>query len=71
MLGGEEADGTGVQLRGEDADIDQALAALYDCVHTAGLDGSKPQIARWLGDIRTFFPTSRMNSPEGRSRGGA
>ncbi|MGI5529869.1 VWA domain-containing protein [Streptomyces syringium] len=24
----------------------------------AGLGGSAPQIARWLGDIRTYFPTS-------------
>jgi len=45
MPGGEEADGTGVQLRGEDAEIDQALAALYDSVHPVVLGGSKPQIA--------------------------
>ncbi|WP_063734930.1 VWA domain-containing protein [Streptomyces sp. RTd22] len=25
---------------------------------SAGLGGSAPQVARWLGDIRTYFPTS-------------
>ncbi|OEV06921.1 VWA domain-containing protein, partial [Streptomyces nanshensis] len=25
---------------------------------TAGLGGSAPQVARWLGDIRTYFPSS-------------
>jgi len=43
MLGGEEADGTGVQLRGEDAEIDQALAALYDSVHPAVLAVPSPR----------------------------
>ena len=58
VLGGDAADGTGVQLRGQDAELDRVLAALYDSDRRAGLGGSNPQIARWLGDIRTFFPTS-------------
>ncbi|MCZ2523613.1 VWA domain-containing protein [Streptomyces sp. NPDC059506] len=66
--GGAEADGTGVALHGRDADMDRTLAALYggDGRGTggaggrreAGLGGSAPRVARWLGDIREYFPTS-------------
>jgi Mg-chelatase subunit ChlD len=58
ILGGDEADGIGVGLRGADAAADRALAALYDGDRTAGLGGSAPGVARWLGDIREYFPTS-------------
>ena len=67
LLGGEAAAATGVALHGDDAARDQALAALYDADPTggsdptkrsAGLGGSAPAVARWLGDIRTYFPTS-------------
>ncbi|MFJ3791827.1 VWA domain-containing protein [Kitasatospora sp. NPDC090091] len=68
VLGG-EADGTGCTLRGRDAAMDGALAALYRGApeegragragrRSAGLGGSAPQVARWLGDIREYFPTS-------------
>ncbi|WP_035800949.1 VWA domain-containing protein [Kitasatospora mediocidica] len=67
VLGG-EADGTGCRLTGRDAGMDRALAALYrgapapaasrGGARSAGLGGSAPQVARWLGDIRTYFPTS-------------
>jgi Mg-chelatase subunit ChlD len=67
VLGG-EADGTGCRLGGRDAAMDRALAALYQGGNatgpqpgrprTAGLGGSAPQVARWLGDIREYFPTS-------------
>src|SRR6516225_9094809 len=62
------ADGTGVALTGDDARIDVALGALYDSDEgagpdsasrrQAGLGASAPRVARWLGDIRTFFPVS-------------
>jgi Mg-chelatase subunit ChlD len=58
VLGGGEAEGTGMGLRGDDLKIDGALAALYDSERRGGLGGSAPNIARWLGDIRTYFPTS-------------
>lgn len=69
ILGGDEADGTGCSLRGVDLGIDQALAALYDAdggggqnrgsgQRRGGLGGSAPNVARWLGDIRTYFPSS-------------
>ncbi|WP_269853657.1 VWA domain-containing protein [Streptomyces sp. RPT161] len=63
VLGG-EADGTGCQLAGRDLRMDAALAALYGggnqsgADRAAGLGGSAPRVARWLGDIRTYFPTS-------------
>src|SRR5690348_8342157 len=58
VLGGGEADGTGCQLSGADRGMDQALTALYDSDRKGGLGSSAPNIARWLGDIRTYFPTS-------------
>ncbi|MEV7772145.1 VWA domain-containing protein [Kitasatospora sp. NPDC086791] len=69
VLGG-EADGTGCTLRGRDAAMDGALAALYRGApeepgrtgragrRGAGLGGSAPQVARWLGDIRSYFPST-------------
>lgn len=61
-------DGTGITLDGEDNNMDAALSALYDApppggqsVRSAkragGLGASAPNIARWLGDIRKYFPT--------------
>jgi Mg-chelatase subunit ChlD len=67
VLGGEAAVPTGVALHGDDAARDQALGALYDTdpgaggdptQRSAGLGSSAPGVARWLGDIRTYFPTS-------------
>ena len=56
-----ESEGTGVGLTGDDARMSAALDALYgdqpDAPRTAGLGGSAPQVTRWLGDIRTYFPT--------------
>jgi Mg-chelatase subunit ChlD len=57
ILGG-GADGTGMELRGDDLAMDRALEALYDGERGAGLGGSSPNVARWLGDIRTYFPSS-------------
>jgi Mg-chelatase subunit ChlD len=66
VLGGGQADGTGCGLQGRDAAMDQTLAALYGGQEpggrkgerSAGLGGSAPRVARWLGDIRTYFPSS-------------
>jgi hypothetical protein len=45
-------------LSATDRRMGQALDALYDAEQprTAGLGGSAPRVARWLGDIREFFP---------------
>lgn len=58
VLGGGEADGTDVLLDGLDLALDQALATLYDAERGGDLGSSAPRVARWLGDIRSFFPTS-------------
>mgnify|MGYP001203963982 CR=1 FL=1 len=58
LLGGDEADGIGLTLSGRDAAMDKAMSALYDSERKAGLGGSQPNAARWLGDIREYFPTS-------------
>lgn len=71
ILGGQEADGIGFSLEGADLAMDGALRALYDADSSGGQDGmgkpggrrggmgaSSPSIARWLGDIRTYFPSS-------------
>jgi hypothetical protein len=64
ILGGDAADGTGVSLTGRDQALDRALAAVYDADKNSavkrrgGLGASAPSVARWLGDIRGFFPTS-------------
>lgn len=57
VLGAEAARATGVDLRGADLEIDAALAALYDADRRGGLGASAPRVARWLGDIRKFFPS--------------
>jgi hypothetical protein len=62
VLGG-DADGTRISLQGDDLGMDSALAQLYNpgsdgagSRRRAGLGGSAPNVARWLGDIRKFFP---------------
>ncbi|MDR3637940.1 MAG: VWA domain-containing protein [Isosphaeraceae bacterium] len=58
VLGGAE-DGTGCSLQGNDALMDGALGQLYDAQEKKGRGGmgsSAPRVARWLGDIRKFFP---------------
>ncbi|MFE9862080.1 VWA domain-containing protein [Streptomyces sp. NPDC005506] len=68
VLGGDSAETTGCTLTGRDAAMDGALNALYGGGgrpggrggndRSAGLGGSAPSVARWLGDIRTYFPSS-------------
>src|SRR5918996_3430214 len=58
ILGANDAEGTGYELGGVDLQMDRALEALYDAERSGGLSGSSPKIARWLGDIRTYFPNS-------------
>lgn len=66
--GAPDGEGTGHQLGGGDAAIDAALAALYDADHggagdergarSGGLNASAPRVARWLRDIRRYFPST-------------
>jgi Mg-chelatase subunit ChlD len=66
VLGGEAAapraaggggEGLEVALGGADLGMDRALASLYDAERTGNLGASAPNVNRWLGDIRTYFPT--------------
>ena len=43
ILGGNEADGTGVSLSAEESRVDAALNALYDSDRKGGLSGSTPK----------------------------
>lgn len=61
-LGGEQEDGG---LSERDQRLDRALAMLYDTPSQGSGSGKKgslsasaPRVARWLGDIREFFPSS-------------
>ena len=56
ILGGNEADGTGVALTVEEQRLDRSLEAVYDGGLRGGLGASAPKVSRWLGDIREFFP---------------
>src|SRR2546422_3620887 len=52
--------GGDLQLGGDDLGMDNVLEALYDSERSAGLGSSSPKVARWLGDIRTYFPSSAV-----------
>lgn len=57
-LGGEDGGG----LSDRDLRLDAALSSLYDAgggqgKSKGGLQASAPRVARWLDDIREFFPT--------------
>jgi Mg-chelatase subunit ChlD len=58
VLGGDAADGVGCRLSATDLAIDGALASLYNSERRGGLGGSSPSVARWLGDIREYFPST-------------
>jgi Mg-chelatase subunit ChlD len=59
LLLGRPADASmGVTLEGGLAERDRVLDALYDSERQGGLGPSAPNVARWLGDIREYFPSS-------------
>lgn len=58
ILGGGAADGVGCSLTTADLGMDRCLESLYDEDRKGGLGSSAPKAARWLGDIRRYFPTS-------------
>jgi Mg-chelatase subunit ChlD len=67
VLGGPAEEALG-KAEGRDGAMDSALAALYDAGgggeadqgsrRSAGLGSSAPKVARWLGDIREYFPST-------------
>jgi Mg-chelatase subunit ChlD len=67
LLGEAPTEELDTSLSREEQRMDAALAALYDAAEeempgqprrSSGLGSSAPRVARWLGDIRTYFPTS-------------
>lgn len=59
LILGQPADAAmGVSLETRDAGMDNTLDALYETGRQGGLGPSSPNVARWLGDIRTYFPTN-------------
>lgn len=72
LLGSPAAEALGTGLTGDDSAMDDALGALYSpdvsgsgpgsrsrgTARSAGLGASAPRVARWLGDIRTYFPST-------------
>jgi Mg-chelatase subunit ChlD len=58
VLGGQAEAGLGSdKLSGDALGMDRVLEALYDSPRAAGLGPSSPNVARWLGDIRSYFPS--------------
>jgi Mg-chelatase subunit ChlD len=58
VLGKPAEESLGVSLAGELGERDRVLQALYEGERKGSLSGSSPNVARWLGDIRSYFPTS-------------
>ena len=67
VLGEPAAETIGWPLEGDDARMDDVLGQLYGAdprtdpdekQRRGGLGASSPRIARWLGDIRTYFPST-------------
>jgi Mg-chelatase subunit ChlD len=66
LLGEASAEELGTSLSREEQRMDAAVGALYDAAEedmgqprrSSGLGSSAPRVARWLGDIRAYFPTS-------------
>ncbi len=70
LLGAPASPGLGAGLGQSDQAVDAALGALYDTGPGSGRGGARgrrrgadlgasaPTVARWLGDIRTYFPST-------------
>jgi Mg-chelatase subunit ChlD len=61
ILGEASGESLGTSLGDADGRRDTVLRQLYEGdeqPRSAGLGGSAPRVARWLGDIRSYFPSS-------------
>ena len=58
ILGKETHEELNCTLSKQEAGIDNTLEALYDSNKKGSLGASSPNVARWLGDIREYFPAS-------------
>ena len=65
LILGQDAQLKSPELSKEESIMDAALAAIYDggsgtdgaATRSAGLGPSMPNISKWLGDVRAFFPS--------------
>lgn len=60
ILGGKADPDQEIKLTKELQAMDRVLDALYDSERKKGLGKSSPNVNRWLGDIRRYFPTSMV-----------
>src|SRR5688572_10527611 len=58
ILGSETRDDLSVSLTKQEIGIDNTLQALYNSDRRGGLGPSSPNVSRWLGDIREYFPNT-------------
>lgn len=58
ILGKKADDKNPLELSAEMEAMDDVLDALYDSDNQGGLGSSSPNVNRWLGDIRKYFPTN-------------
>ncbi|OJH41074.1 VWA domain-containing protein [Cystobacter ferrugineus] len=65
VLGQPAQESLGVSLGETEKRMDRTLEALYDSERKAGLGASSPQVARWLGDIREYFPAPVVRVMQG------
>lgn len=53
--------GSNFSLTADDMAMDKVLEELYGAEKKqGGMESSSPRVARWLGDIRTYFPSSSV-----------
>ena len=57
VLGRGADEGDDVPLSADQQSMDNVMDALYDSNRQGGLGASSPNINRWLGDIRKYFPS--------------
>ena len=60
LILGQDANQACMNLQGDDLQMDRVLEALYNSDRSAGLGSSSPNVNRWLGDIRKYFPKSTV-----------
>jgi Mg-chelatase subunit ChlD len=58
ILGSDAKEELPCTFSAQEMGIDKTLEALYNTERKGGLGPSSPNVARWLGDIREYFPTS-------------
>ena len=58
ILGSDAKQNLSVSLSDKEKGMDKTLQALYDSEKRGGLGASSPNVARWLSDIREYFPSS-------------